>query len=336
MIKIKDIAEKSHFSIATVSKALSGSPELSEETTSKICEIAREMGYIPNANARILKTNKSNNIGILFVDKTNSGLQHEYFSGILNSLKVEAEKLGFDVTFISNTIGDGKMSYYQHAKYRNCDGVIIASVDFKNKEVIELVDSEVPTVTIDYAFNNRSAILSDNVQGLKDIVSYVAKCGHKRIAYIHGEETDVTMYRVTSFYKQMEILGLDVPDDYVKLASYHIPKDSGIATRELLSLANKPTCIIYPDDYSLLGGMTEIEKQGYKIPDDISVVGYDGINLSRLLRPELTTYVQNTDKIGRLAVDKLVEIINHPKSTLPEIINVAGFMQEGHTVKDIN
>ena len=107
-------------------------------------------------------------------------------------------------------------------------------------------------------------------------------------------------------------------------------------TRELLELKDRPTVIIYPDDYSLLGGITEIEKQGLKIPEDISIVGYDGIKLSRLLRPILTTFVQDSAEMGRKSTKKLVETIENPHTVLPERIVVKGFLQEGKTVKDLN
>lgn len=335
MVKIKDIAEKCGFSIASVSKALSGKSDLSQKTVDYICEVAREMGYIPNASARSLKTNRSYNIGLLFVDTTSSGLEHEYFSAILNEIKVELENNGYDITFISNHVGKDNLTYYEHAKYRNCDGVIVASVDFHDPQVIKLVESEIPTVTIDYDFNGRSSVVSDNVQGLRDIVNYVYELGHRKIAFIHGENTFVTQSRVASFYKTCAEHNIKVKEEYVKEARYHIPKLSGLATRELLSLKDRPTCIIYPDDYSLLGGMTEIEKQGLRVPEDISLVGYDGIRLSRLLRPELTTYVQNTVEIGIKAARKLVELIEYPKSALPERILVKGSLQKGKTVNNI-
>nr|WP_282096936.1 substrate-binding domain-containing protein [Acholeplasma laidlawii] len=121
----------------------------------------------------------------------------------------------------------------------------------------------------------------------------------------------------------------------MKQADYHLPKQSGIATRELLSLDEKPTCIIYPDDYSFMGGMTEIEKHGLSIPNDISVVGYDGIYLSRILRPTLTTYVQNSEDIGKQAALKLINHIENPKEFISERITITGKLQKGHTVKDI-
>jgi LacI family transcriptional regulator len=294
------------------------------------------MGYVPNSSAQLLKTNKSYNIGVLFVDETSSGLEHEYFSSILNAIKNEAEKYGYDITFISHRLRSSSLTFYEHAKYRNVDGVIIASVDFKDKEVIELVESDIPTVTIDYEFNGKTSVVSDNVQGEADIVEYLVKMGHKKIAFIKGDDTSVTQKRLTSFYRSCKDNGIEVKEEYIKDGRYHLPNVSGVITRELLALDDKPTVIIYPDDYSLLGGITEIEKHGYKIPDDISIVGYDGIKLSRLLRPIITTYVQNSQEIGVQATKKLIDLIESPKTTIPDRTLVIGGLQIGQTVKKID
>jgi LacI family transcriptional regulator len=335
MVTIKDISKKCGVSSATVSKALNGYPDIGEETAENIRMIAREMSYLPNATARTLKTKRSNNIGVLFIDQTQCGLTHEYFSNILNSFKVEAERMGFDITFISKNIGQFNMSYYEHSKYRHCDGVVLASVDFYDPAVIELVKSEIPTVTIDHVFDNRTAILSDNIQSVRDLVQYIYNCGHRKIAFIHGEETSVTQKRLASFYKTCEELGIEVPDSYVKSAYYHDPKTSALATRELLALHNRPTCIMYPDDYSFIGGMNEIEKNGLSIPDDISVVGFDGIHLSQVLRPRLTTLRQDTDALGREAAVQLIEAIVNPKTYIPHQVIITGQLLEGGTVKKL-
>ncbi len=336
MIKLKDIAEKCGVSIASVSKALHGGSDINPKTAEEIRKVASEMGYVPNASARLLKTNRSYNIGVLFVDETSSGLEHEYFSTILNAIKEEAESLGYDITFISHRLRNSQLTFYEHAKYRNVDGVIIASVDFKDPEVVKLVESDIPTVTIDYEFNGRSSVVSDNIQGEKDIVDYLVKMGHKKIAFIKGDDTTVTKLRVSSFYKACAEHNIPVNEAFIKQGRYHMPKVSGSVTRELLALDEKPTVIIYPDDYSLLGGITEIEKNGLKVPDDISIVGYDGIKLSRLLRPIVTTFVQDSVEIGRQSARKLIEIIENPKTSLAERIVVKGFLQEGKTVKDIS
>lgn len=335
MVTIKDISKKCGVSSATVSKALNGYRDIGEETAELIRRAAKEMGYLPNATARALKTNRSNNIGVLFIDKMQSGLAHEYFSSVLNSLKVEAERLGFDITFISQNIGEFEMSYVEHCKYRNVDGVVIACVNFDDPAVIELVKSDIPIVTIDHVFDNRTAILSDNVNSIRDLVNYIYECGHKKIAYIHGEKTSVTQKRLASFYRTCDELGLHVPDEYVKQAMYHDPKSSGLATRELIALSDRPTCIMYPDDFSFIGGRNELEREGLSIPDDISAVGFDGIYLSQVLRPRLTTWKQDTDYIGRMAAAKLIETIEHPKASITQQVVVSGQLTEGGTIRNI-
>jgi LacI family transcriptional regulator len=227
------------------------------------------------------------------------------------------------------------MSYYEHSKYRHCDGVVIASVDFYDKDVVELVKSDIPTVTIDHTFDNRTAILSDNIQSVHDLVHYIYNCGHRKIAFIHGEKTSVTQKRLASFHRTCDELGISVPDEYVKAAFYHDPKSSGLATRELLSLPERPTCIMYPDDFSFIGGRNEIERSGLSIPDDISVVGYDGIYLSQVLRPRLTTWRQDTETIGRTAAAKLIEAIENPKATILQQVVVPGELLEGGTVREL-
>jgi LacI family transcriptional regulator len=335
MVTIKDISKKCGVSSATVSKALNGYRDIGEETAELIRRAAKEMGYLPNATARALKTNRSNNIGVLFIDKMQSGLAHEYFSSVLNSLKVEAERLGFDITFISQNIGEFEMSYIEHCKYRNVDGVVIACVNFDDPSVIELVKSDIPIVTIDHVFDNRTAILSDNVNGIRDLVSFAYECGHRNIAMIHGERTSVTLKRLAGFYGTCSELEVRIPQEYVKQALFHDPESSALATRELLALPEKPTCILYPDDFSFIGGRNELEREGLSIPFDISVAGFDGIYLSQVLRPKLTSWRQDTGSIGRRAAEKLIEIIKHPKTYTPQQIVVPGQLIEGETMRNI-
>ena len=335
MVTITDISRKCSVSRATVSKALNGHSDINAETAEHIRQVAKEMGYLPNATARALKMGRSHNIGVLFVDQTASGLAHEFFSRILESVKQEAERSGYDITFISRDIGAMSMDYYEHAKYRNCDGVIIASVDFADPAVIKLVNSEIPTVTMDYVFDSHSAVMSDNVLGMDELVRFVYGKGHRKIAFIHGERTSVTLKRLASFRKTCVELGLSIPEEYIEEASFHDPKSSGLATRRLLALKERPTCILYPDDFSFIGGMNELERQGIAIPGDMSVAGYDGILLSQVLRPRLTTYQQDTEAMGREAARELVEIIERPKEWIPRQITIPGRLLEGDTVRDI-
>ena len=319
-------------SAATVSKALNGYSDVGEQTARAVREAAAELGYVPNAMARALKTNRTYNIGVLFIDRMCSGLAHEYFSHILESLKTQAEQKGYDITFISRNIGSRPMSYLDHCRYRGCDGVVIASVDFTDPQVLALADSKIPIVTVDHIFGSISSVLSDNVSGMRELVSYLHRRGHRKIAYIHGEDTDVTRRRLASFHRTCRSLDISVPPRYLVPARYHDPEGSSAATRLLLELDDRPTCILYPDDFSCLGGLSELERAGLRVPQDISAAGYDGIPLSQNIRPRLTTLRQDAETIGRTAASLLIRAIEEPETAFPEQIVIAGQLLPGETV----
>ena len=335
MVTIKMIAGKCGYSAATVSKALNGASDISAETTEYIRSVAQEMGYMPNAAARALKTTRTHNFGVLFEDATNSGLTHEFFSHILDSFKHRAEELGYDISFISDRLGGRDISYTEHARYRNYDGVVIASVDYTQQAVCDLVNSGIPVVTIDYEFNSCGSVLSDNVRGMRDLVNYVYGLGHRKIAFIHGEDTAVSRHRIASFYRTCRELKLEIPEEYVVPGFFHDPASSGAATRKLVELKNRPTCILYPDDISYIGGMNELERMALSVPDDISVAGYDGIRLGQLIRPRLTTLQQDAERMGSSAADELARAVEEGKFYIPERIVIPGKVLPGETVKAI-
>lgn len=333
MVSMKDVALACNVSVATVSKALNNHNDISEAKREEIKKKAKEMGYFPNISARALKTNRTYSIGVLFVDEARSGLTHDYFVAVLESFKVTAEKKGYDITFLNcNKSRSNRLSYLEHARFRGFDGVVIACIDFSDPEVMELVESDIPVVTIDYLFNNRISIVSDNIKGMRDLLTYIYNQGHRKIAYIHGMESAVTSSRLSSFYKTAEELGLAIPDEYVKEAGYRDTDMTAKRTRELLDLKEPPTCIIFPDDYAAFGGINAIKKRGLRIPQDISVAGYDGIRVARQIEPAITTLAQNTKKLGRYAAEKLIGLIEKPKTTLIEQVIVQGELLEGATV----
>lgn len=336
MVSIKDVSLKCGFSVATVSKALNDHSDVSAATKILIRKTAKEMGYFPNSSARALKTHRTYNLGVLFVDEAQSGLTHEYFANVLDSFKVEAEKNGYDITFINKHMGLKTMSYYEHSKYRGVDGVVIACIDFRDKDVIELIHGELPVVTIDHVFDSRTAIVSDNIKGMKDLITYIYNMGHRKIAYIHGADSSVTKNRVGSFYKTLSELGIDVNDDYIKSGIYHDSETTAKLTKELLDLKDRPTCIIFPDDFSCIGGINAIKERGLSIPEDISVAGYDGITLSQVLNPKLTTVKQDTKTLGKSAAKKLITLIENPKATIIERVVVEGKVLAGQSVKNMN
>ena len=336
MVSLKTIAERCGVSTATVSKALNDHKDISEATRKRVRQVADELGYFPNAAARALKTNRSYNIGVLFEEEAGRGLTHEYFSGVLNGLKKQAEKLGYDITFINTCFENRKMSYYDHCRYRNFEGVAIVCADFNEPDVVELMNSELPVVTIDYVHHNCTAVTSNNIQGIEELVKYIYSQGHRKIAYIHGQEgSTVTRERLASFYRAVDELGLELPENYIRTANYLEIQGAAEQTKELLNLPNPPSCIIYPDDTSLIGGRNVIIKRGMKIPQDISVAGYDGTMMSQLLYPKLTTISQNTELIGEEAAKRLIGTIEKPKTTLVERVVIEGSLVPGQSVGKI-
>ena len=146
MVSLKTIAEKCGVSTATVSKALNDQRDISEETKNRVRKTAEALGYFPNAAARALKTNRSYNIGVLFEEDAGSGLTHEYFSGVLNGLKVQSEKQGYDITFINTCFENRKMSYYEHCRYRNFEGVAVTCRLLRSIMYIIIVRQSVPII----------------------------------------------------------------------------------------------------------------------------------------------------------------------------------------------
>ena len=332
MVSMKDIAKACDVSVATVSKALSGQQDIGEETRKRIARKAEELGYMANASARALKTNRTYNIGVLFVDPMHGGLAHEFFSGVLDGIREEAEKNGYDITFINSSVGKRPSTYLQHCLYRGVDGVVIATADFADPMVLELVNSDLPVVPIDHMFTDHASVISDNLRGMDALVRYVVSMGHRDLALIHGEKTTVTTSRLTGFYRACEELGIRVREDMVRESKFHDPEGCARITKEILSLPERPTCIFFPDDYSCIGGYNAIREAGLRVPEDISAVGYDGIPLSRILSPVLTTWRQDSGGLGRTAAARLIEQIEQPKTAILDREIISGKLQEGASV----
>ena len=337
MVSIKDVAEACGVSASTVSKALNNHSDVSENKKQHIRNVAKEMGYSPSSSARMLKTNRSHNIGILFVEESHSGLTHYYFSSILDSFREHLERKGYDLTFIvSGKNKFGGMTFLEHSRYRRFDGVMIACVEFDNNDVQNLMKSDIPTVIIDYVYNNTMSILSDNVKGMTMLTQYAIDLGHRRIAYLHGEKSLVTSQRLSGYYVTMDKNGIHVPEEYVHGIRYRSMEDAAIFTKELLKLKEPPTCILYPDDYACFGGINVLRELGYEIGKDISIAGYDGMPIARQVQPVITTVIQDTVNIGRRAAEKLVQLVENPRTTIVEQITVECNLFKGETIARIN
>lgn len=335
MVTMKMLAKECGVSVATVSKALNGAPDISAETAARIQRVASQMGYIPCAAARYLKTSHTNNFGVILNDGTQSGLTHEYFAYMLDSFKRRAEELGYDITLISDNSGPWGSDYFSHIKYRNCDGVAVLVADNASSAVQEIIRAGIPVVSVDYHFENCSCIESDNVQGMRELVQYVYSQGHRRIAAIFGDDTPVTRIRMSAFFNTCAALGLEIPEEYVKSAVYHVGNASALITRQLMELPEPPTCILYPDDFSFFGGKSELEMMKLSIPEDVSTTGFDGISIGKVLRRPLTTVQQDTEAMGRETANELARAVEEGRGYIPRTITVPCTLIPGGTVGKI-
>ena len=330
---IKDVARSCGMSISTVSKVFNGYPDISEATRAQVLKAAREIGYKPNALARALKTNRTYNLGVLFVDDRLSGLTHPFFASVLNAFKAEAEARGYDITFINHNIGAMDMTYLEHCRYRNVDGVCLACVDFFAGEVAALVNSGIPCAVVDHVFEGKPCVLSDNRGGMERLVEYAAGRGHRRIAYIHGQRNSmVTADRVDSFCRAMAARGLPLPEGYLRESFYGDVEDVRRQTLRLLERPDPPTCVLLPDDACYLGAVEAARSLGLRVPEDVSFAGYDGIALTQALHPRLTTVRQDTDTLGREAARRLIDRVERPGAASACSVTIPVALLEGETV----
>jgi len=164
-------------------------------------------------------------------------------------------------------------------------------------------------LTIDKEFSDVISVISDNNTGMRELTEYIIKQGHTNIAYIHGELSDVTKSRIAVLKEVFKEKGIELPEERIIKSEYRNPTKAAKITNDLMKGDNPPTCIMYSDDYSAIGGMGALNDLNLRIPNDVSIAGFDDIFLASQLVPRLTTVRQNTEEIGRVAAEKLIKLI---------------------------
>lgn len=279
---------------------------------------------------------KNFSLGVLFHDEANGGLTHDFFSAVLNGFKNEAEKRGYEITFINNPKDKpGRDTYLEHILKRGFDGVAITCFDYKDPEVIELLGSDIPVVTIDETVPGTISVLSDNYQGIRQLVQYISEQGHKRIAYVYGDMNTVTSVRIQNFMEACQELGITVPNEYLRHSKFRDIEKTIHETEALLQLPEPPTCIIFPDDYAAIGGINVLRARGLEIPTDISIAGYDGLGIISKYEPRITTVSQNMDRMGAVAAERLIALIEEPERVEIKDVVIETKLVRGHTVRKV-
>ncbi len=323
MVTIYDIAKRVGCASSTISKALNNSKEISEKRKIEILAIAKEMGYVPNSSARNLASKNSWTIGILFSEDLNIGLEHHFFGGVLQAFKSYVEDHGYEVTFVSKKIGAQSLTYLEWCKYKNVDGVLIVTVDINDENLNELTQSGIPIVSVDNGLLNIPTIISDNMQGTRMAIEYLMLKGAKCIAHIAGPHRSFAAGERLQSYKDTLGNYEIIFDEKLIVEANNYDFASGRKALEQLRAQNSvmPDAIYAASDDIALGAIIALRELGYRVPEDVSVVGFDNIELTRYTSPTLTTVSQQKAIIGTEAAKRLIGIINQETSHEADMIH---------------
>lgn len=310
MVTIYDIAKATGVSPPTVSKALNNQSDISEATKERIARVAKDLGYIPNSNAISLITKKSWMIGIIYEeDHLGIGLEHPLFAGIMNAFKSRMEAEGYELLFIARNLGRKKMSLLDHCRYRQMDGVLILNCNAQSREVDEVIKSGIPIVSANNVFPDVCTVTSDNIRPSQEVVRYFYELGHRRIAHISGPLDPVAVAgqeRLEGYRQGLELMGLPFDPALVVEASLWNPEAGYRAMKNLLHKKIDATAIYCAGDILATGAFQACKEAGIRIPEDLSVVGFDDNDWSSYAHPPLTTLQQNRKAIGVSSAEALL------------------------------
>lgn len=332
MVTIYDIAEATGYSAPTVSKALNGLGSLSEETRQKIIDKANELGYEPNSTARTLTTKKSYLIGVVYDDTgMNKGFSHPLFSPVLDRFREKIEAAGYDIIFLSRHFN---MTYFSHANFRCIDGVIIINPATNTpKDFEDFVKTNLPRVSTNSVFNGICTVITANEQGGYEAAEYFIKRGHKKIAYISAPVNGISTApdeRFTGFKMAMKAYNL-FDEELYELSEGWDKESAETAFGRLIKRRKDVTAVFATSDQLAFGVYDYAKKHGLRIPEDISIIGFDDDCAAEYTG--LTTFRQSTQEIADIAAQMILDQIDG--KTVPPIIRCKPELIERNSVKTV-
>lgn len=321
-ITIFDIAQASGVSYSTVSRVLNGFEFVKADTRQRVLKVAEDLGYVANLQARSLAGGKSKIIGVLV-----PSLENGYISAIAQGIDEELTKAGYDLMLYTTHHKQGKEAQYAKTIASGLtDGLLlmvplIPSSQLESNYLTALRQKGFPYVLIDQtdAANQSTVVDSNNRQGAYEAITYLIKLGHKRIGFITGNmEINAARERLEGYKTALKENNLAfekslvVKGDFTQRAGYE-------AAKELLQLQQPPTAIFSPNDLAAFGVMEAIREAGLRIPEDMSVIGFDDLPQASLTYPKLTTVRQPLQEMGKVAVKLLLEQIEQPSQATQHV-----------------
>lgn len=341
-LTIKDIAKLAGVSPSTVSRSLNDHPRIPEGTRLRIKRIAEETGFEFNSNARGLSSsNKTDTIGVIFPQTFDEIVSGFFYNYLMKKVQFDIEKHSLDniVGFPENRF-DRKSNIVRLIDRRKIDGFIIATPYFQQSDYDYIVKNTVPHVFLHNRPQNLHmhslGIFTDHVRGGYMAAEYLIKRGHRRIMVVQQKEHDLEFReRTDGFIAAHNDAGLRADRNLFIDSTTTISAgyDSIEANREMLK---DITAIFFQSDIMAIGGIRALQNMGYHIPSDISVIGYDDLELDTHFHPKLTTIHQPVTEIAELAVESLLEFIKAKTMTEDRQLQLDPTLVERDSVKSVS
>jgi LacI family transcriptional regulator len=321
-VTLKDIAKQSGFSVTTVSRALAGYSDVSQQTRQQIVELALSMGYQANIVARQLRNKRTNTIGMI-IPASKDSLSDEFFNQLIMHVGHMASELAYDF-LISAQAADKEMdAYHRIVGGRRVDGVILARLRqedprlsyLKEQQIPFVVSGHYPEMPCDFAY-----VDIDSELGMRLLTEHLISLGHQNIGFISSPpELSFSSYRLRGYKTALEMAGLPFRPDYI--AYGNLKRESGYeASQYLLEQNPQLTAIVSCNDVMALGAMMAAREAGRKVGRDIALTGFDDIPSAVYAEPPLTTIRQPLADIGRRMIEMLIQLIEAQAVTFPQIL----------------
>lgn len=309
---IKDVANRAGVSVATVSNVINNTLYVSDDLRSKVMEAVQEMGYRPNALARGLRRGDTKSIGLILPDNTNP-----FFAEFAKYVEDMGYENGYSV-FLCNSASDQtrEISYVNMLISKQIDGIIFITSHGGIKYLEELKSRNIPVVLVDreipLAFGD--AVLVNNKQGGYLATRHLIELGHSKIACFTGP-SDVTpsANRVIGYRTALAEAGIPVREDYILTGDFLSQSGERLLT-QLLALKDIPTALFACNDMMAIGAIKQARSSDIRVPEDLSIVGFDNIFFATAISPALTTIAQPIHELAQIAISLLIDKMQERKA----------------------
>ncbi len=310
---LEEIAKLAGVSRSTVSRVINDHPNVRDEVRERVWRVIRAQNYQPHQAARALATRRTNAIGLIIPETVSRLFTDPFFPQLIQGIADVCNQRGYYLMLTLMTAATNRNGFYRRILHSGqLDGVIVASAQLNDPIVPRLRESHQPCVLVsrhpDYP--DIPWVDVDNVAGARSMVSYLIGLGHRRIGTITGPLGAISAQdRLAGYRQALEQAGLPYDETLVVEGDY--TEAGGYNAMEQL-LRTEPTAVFAASDVMAVGAMKALAQAGLRVPDDVSVAGYDDIPMAALVSPPLTTVRQSVVELGRVAAETLISLLDNP------------------------